>query len=201
MNPPVQGPPGTENRNVSPTHNDLTAAAPHTSGEQSLTVPGPCPTTRLTWEDTSGTDAGTDQGPNVVPGAASSARLRPEQLTAETEIVWLVPTDGLDYVRESLDITKRRSGQPPYHSRGRLVGYADLGPRTTATRDSGRYDRRTFWLLPTDRSESNDSPYTAYAPLEAVDPRTVAPGRPGRLTERAWGSPLPPAGQHPAPPQ
>ncbi|MFE6272218.1 DUF6009 family protein [Streptomyces goshikiensis] len=147
----------------------------------------------MTCANNTGTEAGTQQGPSDGSGAdAGGTRLRAGQLTAETEIIWLVPTDGLDYVREHLDITKRRSGKPPYHGLGRLVGYANLDPATTATRDSGRYDRRTFWLLPTDRSESDDSPYATYAPLEAVDPRTVAPGQPGRLTERAWGSPLPP---------
>ncbi|MFD7616062.1 DUF6009 family protein [Streptomyces sp. NPDC059802] len=120
-----------------------------------------------------------------------ACRLQPGQLTAETDIVWLLPIDTLDYVRESLDITKRRSGKPPYHGHGRLVGYANLHPSTRATRDSGRYDRRIFWLLPTDRSEDQDSPYTVGAPLEAVDPRTVRPGEPGRLSERAWGGPLP----------
>ncbi|MFJ1662296.1 DUF6009 family protein [Streptomyces anthocyanicus] len=119
-------------------------------------------------------------------------RLHPNQLTDELDIVWLVQLDGLDYVREGLDITKRRAGRPAYHGRGRLVGYADLHPATTATRDSGRFDRRTFWLLPHDRGESPDTDYRTHAPLEAVDPRTVLPRVPGRLTARAWGSPLPP---------
>jgi len=30
--------------------------------------------------------------------------------------------------------------------------------------------------------------------MEAVDPRTVRPGAPGELTERAWGGPLPEPG-------
>ncbi|GKQ33535.1 DUF6009 family protein [Streptomyces sp. A012304] len=186
MNPRVQGPTETDFRNVSPTENDDTTPAPHTYGEQSLSVPHPRIESGLTCENTAGTDEGTHQGPNTTKSsAAPTTRLTPEQLAAETEIVWTVPIDDLDYVRESLDITKRRSGKPPYHQPGRLVGYANLAPNTTATRDSGRYDRRTFWLLPRDRSESDDSPYTTYAPLEAVDPRTVAPGCPGRLTRRA----------------
>lgn len=200
MNPRVQGPTETNFRNVSPAQNDDTTPAPHTCGKQSLSVPHPRPEAGLTCENTAGTDAGTHQGPNAITSpAAPTTRLRPEQLAAETEIVWTVPIDDLDYVRESLDITKRRSGKPPYHQPGRLVGYANLAPDTTATRDSGRYDRRTFWLLPRDRSESDDSPYTTYAPLEAVDPRTVAPGRPGRLTRRALEGPVLEPGHSPAP--
>lgn len=191
MNPHVQGPTETDFRNVSPTQNDDTTPAPHTYGKQSLSVPHPRPEAGLTCENAAGTDAGTHQGPNTtMSSAARTTRLRPEQLAAETEIVWIVPIDDLDYVRESLDITKRRSGKPPYHQPGRLVGYANLAPDTTATRDSGRYDRRTFWLLPRDRNESEDSPYTTYAPLEAVDPRTVSPGCPGRLTPRALRGPV-----------
>ncbi|MFC7992022.1 DUF6009 family protein [Streptomyces pilosus] len=180
--------------------NDDTTPAPHTYGEQSLSVPHPRLASGLTCENRAGTDEGTHQGPNTTKSpAAPTTRLNPEQLAAETEIVWTVPIDDLDYVRESLDITKRRSGKPPYHQPGRLVGYANLAPDTTATRDSGRYDRRTFWLLPRDRSESDDSPYTSYAPLEAVDPRTVGPGSPGRLTPRAWGGPLPEPGDATSP--
>ena len=39
--------------------------------------------------------------------------------------------------------------------------------------------------------------------MEAVDPRTVRPGAPGELTERAWGGPLPEPGprrEHPPSP-
>lgn len=198
MTPRVQGPTETDFRNVSPAQSDPTTPAPHTYGKQSLSVPHPRPEEALTCENTAGTDAGTHQGPTVTDNSpACTTRLRPEQLSDESEIVWTVPIDDLDYVRESLDITKRRSGKPPYHKPGRLVGYANLDPSTTATRDSGRYDRRTFWLLPRDRSESTDSPYTTYAPLEAIDPRTVAPGHPGRLTPRAWGGPLPEPGDRP----
>ncbi|MFI1765168.1 DUF6009 family protein [Streptomyces sp. NPDC020800] len=56
------------------------------------------------------------------------------------------------------------SRQARYHGLGLLVGSANLAPATTATRDFGRYDRRAFWLLPTGRSDSADSPYAAYAP-------------------------------------
>ncbi|MEV7930565.1 DUF6009 family protein [Kitasatospora sp. NPDC088779] len=141
----------------------------------------------MTCENSRRGDTGTDQGPNET--TTPPTRLLPAQVAAETDIVWLEPVDDLPYVRESLYITKRRRGRPPYHGTGRLVGYADLDPAATATRDSGRFDRRIFVLQPTDRGQCPDTPYTTYAPLEAVDPHTVAPGRPGRLTERAWGSP------------
>ncbi|MFI6688041.1 DUF6009 family protein [Streptomyces sp. NPDC050485] len=112
-------------------------------------------------------------------------RATPDRLTDETEIVWLVPTEDLDYVRESLEITKRATGRPAYTRAGRLIGYANLRPGTTSTRSSGRFDRRIFWLLPHDRSESPSALYQSATPLEAVDPRTVRAGVPGSLTDRA----------------
>ncbi|GHF56250.1 hypothetical protein GCM10010504_25520 [Streptomyces griseus] len=54
----------------------------------------------------------------------------------------------------------------------------------------GRFIRRVFWVKEYDRSEQPDGTYGTAAPSEAVDPRTVAPGVWGELTERAWGGPL-----------
>ncbi|GLF98223.1 DUF6009 family protein [Streptomyces yaizuensis] len=183
MEAPTQGPTGTDLRNLSPSQSPEPSPARHTYGTQSLSVPAPRPEQPLTCTDTPGTEGHHHREPPT--------RLQPAQLTDELGIVWLTPLDGLDYVREGLDITKRRAGRPAYHGHGRLVGYADLRPDALATRDSGRYDRRTFWLLPHDRGESPDTEYRTHAPLEAVDPRTVLPRLPGRLTDRAWGSPLP----------
>ncbi|MEU0278300.1 DUF6009 family protein [Streptomyces sp. NPDC006195] len=47
-----------------------------------------------------------------------------------------------------------------------------------------------FWVKDYDRSELPNGTYGTSAP-SAVDPRTVAPGVWGELTERAWGGPLP----------
>lgn len=191
MEAPTQGPTGTEFRNLSPSQSPEPSPARDTCGNRSLSVPAPRPEHPLTCANAPGTDAGTEavtEGPN---DREPPTRLQPAQLTDELDIVWLLPLDDLDYVREGLDITKRRAGRPAYHGRGRLVGYANLRPGALATRDSGRFDRRTFWLLPHDRAESPDTEYRTHAPLEAVDPRTVLPRLPGRLTERAWGSPLP----------
>ncbi|WP_329402879.1 DUF6009 family protein [Streptomyces melanogenes] len=55
-------------------------------------------------------------------------RPTPGRLTDETESVWLVPTDDLDYVRESLEATKLVTGRPACTWAGRLVGYANLRP-------------------------------------------------------------------------
>lgn len=119
-------------------------------------------------------------------------RLEPDQLASESDIVWLASFDDLDYVREKMEITSRRSGRPAYHANGRLLGYANLQPGTPSSRFSGLFDRRIFWLLPHDRGEPTSAGlYSVHAPLEAVDPRTIRPRQPGRLTDRAWGGPLP----------
>ncbi|WTA32210.1 DUF6009 family protein [Streptomyces chartreusis] len=41
-----------------------------------------------------------------------------------------------------------------------------------------------------DRSEQPNGMYRSSVPAEAVDPRTVAPGVWGEVTERAWGAPM-----------
>ncbi|GAA3709780.1 hypothetical protein GCM10023082_04640 [Streptomyces tremellae] len=88
--------------------------APHNCGTQSLSVPETRSTPPLSCDDGRGTEAGTVEGPAPVPGAAAPAsRLQPGQLSAEIDIVWLLPLDALDYVRESLEIIKCRSGKPP----------------------------------------------------------------------------------------
>lgn len=116
------------------------------------------------------------------------------ELTHEAEIVWLEePT--LDYVRQALDKVPTRKGKPRYSRHGRLVGYANLTPQAPRSRDSGLFARRTFYLLPHDRPNDPEGPYKVGSPLEAVDPDTVRPGRPGQKTARSQATPRPaPAG-------
>lgn len=55
-----------------------------------------------------------------------------------------------------------------------------------------RFWRRCFYVADWDRGGSEPVPvYSTSCPIEAVDPRTLAPGVDGRVTERAWGGPLP----------
>ncbi|MFF3620344.1 DUF6009 family protein [Streptomyces sp. NPDC002467] len=74
---------------------------------------------------------------------------------------------------------------------GRRVGYSVLKSDAPSGDTPGRFVRRVFRVKDYDRSEQPDGTYKRSAPSEAVDPRTVAPGVWGELTERAWGSPLP----------
>ncbi|MFB7370330.1 DUF6009 family protein [Streptomyces sp. NPDC056222] len=53
----------------------------------------------------------------------------------------------------------------------------------------GAFARRVFWVKEHDRSRP-DGVYNSGALTEAVDPRTVAPGVWGELTEPAWGGEL-----------
>ncbi len=118
-----------------------------------------------------------------------SALISDDELKHETELVWLEDIHQLDYVRQSLDRLPTRSAKPAYHRDGRMVGYAILGPNARASRASGTFRRRVFWLLPHDRDTEPQGLYATGAPAEAVDPRTVTAGSKGRKTERSEGGP------------
>ncbi|MCJ1678319.1 DUF6009 family protein [Streptomyces sp. APSN-46.1] len=120
-------------------------------------------------------------------------RIEPEDIRHEEEIVWTENVDSFDYVRETL-VDGAGTRRRPVSWRGqvgRRVGYAVLKKDAPSNRDApGMFSRRLFWVKEHDRSEQPDGVYSSGAPTEAVDPRTVAPGVPGELTERAWGGKL-----------
>ena len=118
-----------------------------------------------------------------------SALIAEDEILHEIDLVWLEDVSDLDYVRQSLDRLPTRRGKPAYHRDGRMVGYAVLGPGAKASRSSGTFRRRVFWLLPHDRDTVPDGLYSSGAPAEAVDPRTLTPGTKGRKTERSEGGP------------
>ncbi|MFF8610924.1 DUF6009 family protein [Streptomyces sp. NPDC015346] len=118
-----------------------------------------------------------------------SALISDDEIKHETELVWLEDIEQLDYVRQSLDRLPTRSGRPAYFRDGRMVGYAILGPDSKASRASGTFRRRVFWLLPHDRDTVPEGLYRASGPSEGIDPRTLAPGIKGRKTERSEGGP------------
>ncbi|MFC8953629.1 DUF6009 family protein [Streptomyces sp. NPDC057101] len=118
-----------------------------------------------------------------------SSLISENDLKHETELVWLEDVSSLGYVRQSLDRLPTRVGKPPYYRDGRLVGYAVLGTAAKASRASGTFRRRVFWLLPHDRDSEPDGLYAGSAPAEAVDPLTLQPGVKGRKTERSEGGP------------
>jgi Family of unknown function (DUF6009) len=116
-------------------------------------------------------------------------------LEHEDEIVWEEDPEYLPYVREMFAFagTRRRPVPFPYKGLGRRVGYAVL--RHDAPHEDGApgvFSRRFFWVKDYDRSESPDGTfYRTGCPAEGVDPLTVRVGARGRVTERAWGAPLP----------
>ncbi|WP_415954470.1 DUF6009 family protein [Streptomyces sp. KLOTTS4A1] len=118
-----------------------------------------------------------------------SALIAEDEISHEIALVWLESVEELDYVRQSLDRLPTRRGRPAYHRDGRMIGYAQLGPRAKPSHSSGTFRRRVFWLLPHDRDTHPDGLYATGAPAEAVDPRTLAPGIKGRKTERSKGDP------------
>ena len=118
-----------------------------------------------------------------------SSLITEDEISHETELVWLEDVTELDYVRQSLDRLSTRRGKPPYHRDGRMVGYALLGPKARSSRSSGTFRRRVFWLLPHDRDTKPDGLYATGAPAEAVDPRTLEARIKGYKTERSEGGP------------
>ncbi|WP_331728031.1 DUF6009 family protein [Streptomyces sp. NBC_01176] len=114
-----------------------------------------------------------------------SSLLTESDLLDEEEVVWLEGLDHLDYVRQTLDKTRRRASKPPYGRDGRMVGYVLLGTRAMPDPDSGQYRRRIFFLLPHDRDTLPQGLYREGSPGEAIDPRTIAPRRPGMKTVRS----------------
>ncbi|MFB7031430.1 MULTISPECIES: DUF6009 family protein [unclassified Streptomyces] len=120
-----------------------------------------------------------------------SSLITDEEICDESELVWLENVEDLDYVRQSLDRLPTRRGRPAYHRDGRMIGYAQLSPQAKASRSSGTFRRRVFWLLPHDRDNDPEGLYATGAPAEAVDPRTLAPGAKGSKTQRSKGTDAP----------
>ncbi|CAM5296835.1 hypothetical protein GCM10010329_81950 [Streptomyces spiroverticillatus] len=118
-----------------------------------------------------------------------SSLIDPSEIAFENNIVWLEDTDGLDYVRQHLDRIPWRTKRPAFHRDGRMVGYAVLGSKARASRVSGTFLRRVFWLAPHDRDGQPEGIYATGAPGEAVDPSTLAPRVTGHKTERSQGGP------------
>ncbi len=108
----------------------------------------------------------------------------------EERIVWEEDIDGLDYVRETVATAGTRQRPVPWYGDGRRVGYAVLAPDAENDGSPGSFLRRVFFLKDYDRDSDPGGVYGRSAPSEAVDPRTVTPGVPGRLTDVAWGRPL-----------
>lgn len=118
-----------------------------------------------------------------------SSLISADEISHETELVWLEDIQQLDYVRQSLERVRTRKGKPPYSRDGRMIGYAVLGTDAKPSRASGTFRRRVFWLLPNDRDNEPDGRYAKGAPGEAVDPRTLEPRVKGYKTERSQGGP------------
>ncbi|MFD4482983.1 DUF6009 family protein [Streptomyces sp. NPDC058471] len=118
-----------------------------------------------------------------------SSLITEDEIRHESQLVWLEDITDLDYVRQSLDRLPDRRRKPAYHRDGRMVGYAVLAPQAKASRSSGTFRRRVFWLLPHDRDAQPEGLYETGAPAEAVDPRTLEAGTKGYKTERSEGGP------------
>lgn len=111
--------------------------------------------------------------------------MRNDGSTDELEIKWIMDISKIDYVREGVVYCSRRKAKPKC-SHPALVGYAILKPEAKGI-SPGIFKRRYFWLAEHDRYYYPEGVYKTGAPSEAVDPRTVVPGRAGEVTERVIG--------------
>jgi hypothetical protein len=115
------------------------------------------------------------------------SEINPKLLRSEERIVWTEEPKKFDYVREIIVPHRCRRGAVYLGAtyNGRIVGYAELRPDAQRFDESG-FLRRVFTLTPGDRDSQPRGPYKKGTPSEAIDPRTVAPGVPGKMTDRAW---------------
>lgn len=96
-------------------------------------------------------------------------------LEGESLIVWLEPIDRFDYVRQTIVCCTTGSRRPrfPWRGSGRMVGYSNA----SRSLEPWSFYRRVFWVKPHDRSEQPDGCYKLGGPVEAVNPKTVEPGK------------------------
>jgi hypothetical protein len=122
-------------------------------------------------------------------GPMMDAPTYPIELDYEEYILWLEDISRHDYVRELLAFSASRAQPFKLNELGHsLIGYSTVRSGTPREKPSGLYVRRAFVLrIYDDRSFQPNGTYRDNAPSEAVDPRTVAPGRPGLKTERVTG--------------
>jgi PHP family Zn ribbon phosphoesterase len=117
-------------------------------------------------------------------------RITPDKIEHEERIVWEQDPSRFEYVRQRLERCGTRVKGVPFNGRGERVGYAVLAPHAPRIR-KGVWERRVFYVRSNDRSEHprEAGPYEETAPYEAVDPRSLAPGAVGRITQRVWKAP------------
>ncbi|MFJ9686913.1 DUF6009 family protein [Streptomyces bacillaris] len=115
-----------------------------------------------------------------------------EAIRHEDGIVWTEDISTFDYIRQTLVVDASTRRRPlSWRGQGRRVGYSVLKPGTPSGDSPGGFVRRVFWVKDYDRSEQPGGTYKTTSPSEGVDPRTVAPGVWGDVTDRAWGGLLP----------
>ena len=108
--------------------------------------------------------------------------------TDEDSSGWLEDINGLDYGRAGWVLARTRRGRPPFAhiENERLVGHTTLRKDAAHCDEPGWYYRRVFSVARWDRDSDPTGVYKRRCPMEAVDPRTVAPTVSGEKTERCW---------------
>ena len=102
----------------------------------------------------------------------------------ETEVIWLMPIENMEYVRESSWLAPTKTKPPRSRLPGVTVGYTALSHRE-AGGASRSFNRRRFYLKDYDRHFQPEGEYETDQPCEAVSPMDV---RPGEITPRYRGA-------------
>lgn len=113
-------------------------------------------------------------------------RIDPAQLKHENLIIWIEDVTEMPYVRELLltGLPSRARRPPQWSCPHRLVGYATLSADAPNSGYPMSFTRRLFWLNKSDLERHRlDVRHWPHVPVEAVDPKTVRPGVPGRMPE------------------
>jgi len=118
---------------------------------------------------------------NLAPARKIELKREPQKTTdlrKETEIVWDESPAQLSYVRVTRGRAGTRTRPVPWHGPGRRVGYAVWADSAPNSGSPGIFRRRVFYLK--DYDATADLP----PPVEAVDPDTLAPRRPGTTPQQ-----------------
>ena len=110
-----------------------------------------------------------------------------EELRLENSVVWLEDASDFDYIREIPWVVVDPYQIPPLlHPGYRMIAFTRLVPGLKEV-EGKNYMRRYFELRPVDRDSDPNGTYSRESrccPSEAVEPKTVSPGVPGRRTSR-----------------
>lgn len=115
--------------------------------------------------------------------------IRVDELSHETEFVWLEDLDRLDYVRQSPDRPPTRKGKPRTTATAAWSAMPSSAPLPNLPAPSAPSAAVSSGSCPTTAIASPTAFTPRAPPAEAIDPRTLEPRVKGYKTERSEGGP------------